>query len=75
MTNETTAAVQAAEAETLPSEERIKGEMRQSITVDRYEHGPAGGSPARNLSTQRLRERHHPALAIHGEGEGGGAQK
>jgi hypothetical protein len=50
---------------------RIKGEMRQSITVDRYEHGPAGAGPTRNLSTQRLKERLANARAIKLQGEGG----
>jgi hypothetical protein len=49
---------------------RIKGEMRQSITVDRYEHGPAGARHTQNLSTQMPRQRRDSAGALHAQGEG-----
>ena len=50
---------------------RLKGEMRQSITVDKYNHGPSAGARSQTLSTQKLRERRENARAIQHEGEGG----
>jgi hypothetical protein len=50
---------------------RLKGELRQSITVDKYNHGPAGARAPQTLSTQKLRERRENARAIQHEGEGG----
>jgi hypothetical protein len=52
---------------------KLKGEMRQSITVDRYEHGPASAPPPRNLSTRERRQAAENACALQHQGEGGGA--
>lgn len=47
------------------------GELRQAITVDRYEHGSLAGGRAQNLSAQKLKQRRENARAIQLEGEGG----
>ena len=51
------------------------GELRQAITVDRYEHGSANGGRAQNLSAQKLKHRRENARAIQLEGEGGEPEK
>lgn len=53
---------------------RIKGEMRQRITVDRYEHGNAHGARVDSLSTRRLKVRRKNAITAHNEGEGEGPE-
>lgn len=47
------------------------GELRQAITVDRYEHWAAASASGQNLSTQNLKQRRDNARAIQNQGEGG----
>ena len=53
---------------------RLNGEMRQSITVDRYEHGPGRARAPQTLSTQKLSEPRENARAIQHQGEGRGPE-